>query len=94
MTDSLARTSSTGKGRVRSNVSEPLANRLESLASEASNIIAAVPKRGCKRKLGTPPPPRRQPLGRWLGKTNDRNHTSSQPSTNASKLPATTPVQG
>ena len=38
-TDSLARTSLTGRGRVRSNVPEPLANRLKPLTQETSGAF-------------------------------------------------------
>ena len=42
-TDDLAQTSLTGRGRVRSNVPEPLANRLGSLTSEAGVAAPAAP---------------------------------------------------
>ena len=58
----LSRTSSTGGGGVRGNVPEPLASRLGSLVTEASGAAVAVPSSDVREKLGTAPPPRRQPL--------------------------------
>ena len=54
-TDSLARTSLPGRGRVRSNVPEPLANRLGPLTSEASVTAPSVPSSDVRERLGTFP---------------------------------------
>ena len=51
----MARTSSTGISRVRSNVPEPLANRLGPLASEASNVTPAAPSSDVRERFGTAP---------------------------------------
>ena len=91
-TDSLARTSLTGRDRVRSNVPEPLANRLKPLAQETSAATPAAPSSDVGEKLGTAPPPRRQPFKRRLEDLTSKNPTSSQASTSASNFPATIPV--
>ena len=74
-TSSLARTSSTGGGRVRGNVPESLANRLGPLAMETG---AAA--------LGAP---RTQPLESRLGRSVDQNRISSQTVSRRSDTPAT-----
>ena len=51
-TYALARTSLTGRGRVRSNVPEPLANCLGTLTSEASVTAPAVPISDIRERLG------------------------------------------
>ena len=91
-THSLARTSSTGRGRMRSNAPEPLAYRFGPLPSEAKNVAPTAPSSDLRERLGTTPPNRRQHLGSRLGRPNDRNQTSFQPSTSASNLPATVPI--
>ena len=88
-TDALARTSLTGRGRVRSNVPEPLANRLGPLTSEAGVPAPAAPSSDVRERLGTVSPPRRQSLESRLGRPNE---TSSQASTSTSNSPATTPA--
>ena len=77
---------------MRGNVPEPLASRLGPLVTEASGAARAAPSSDVRERLGTAPPPRRQPLECRLGRPNDQNQTSSQTSTSASNLPATTPV--
>ena len=67
----------------------PLANRLGSLTSEAGVAAPAAPSSDVWKRLGTAPPPRRQSLESRLGRP---NKTSSQTSTSASNLPATTPA--
>ena len=61
-TNSLARTSSTGGGKVRGNVPESLANRLGPLAMETVATAPVAPSSDVRERLGTAPPPRRQPL--------------------------------
>ena len=69
--DSLARTSLTGRGRVRSNVPDPLANRMGPLASETSGATPTAPSSDVREGLGTATPPRMQPLESRLGKSNE-----------------------
>ena len=87
--DSLARTSSTGGGRVRGNVTEPLANHLGPLAMETGATIPVAPSSDVRERLGTAPPPRRQPLESRLGRPNDQSQTSSQTVSRTSNPPAT-----
>ena len=55
-TSSLARTSSTGGGRVRGNVPESIANRLGPLAMETDAAAPVAPsKLGCEREVGDCP---------------------------------------
>ena len=61
-TDSLARTSSTGGGRVRGIVPEPFANRLGTLAMETGANAPVAPSSDVRERLGTAPLPKRQPL--------------------------------
>ena len=61
-TGSLARTSSTGGGRVRGNVPESLANRLGPLTMETGATAPVAPSSDVRARLGTAPPPRTQPL--------------------------------
>ena len=89
MTDALARTSLTGRGRVRSNVPEPLANSLGPLKSEAGIATPSAPSSDVRERLGTVSPPRRQSLESRLGRPNE---TSSQASMNANNLPTITPA--
>ena len=91
-TDSLARITWNGRGRVRSNVPEPLANRLGPLASEANNVTPAAPSSYVKETLGFAPPPRRQPLESRIVRPNDQNIKSSKTSTSASNFPVTIPA--
>ena len=56
-TDSLARTSLSGGGRVRANVPEPLASRLGPLAMEAGATAPAASSSDVRERLGTAPPP-------------------------------------
>ena len=77
-TNSLARTSSTGGGRVRGNVPESLANRLGLLAMETGTAAPVTPSSDVRERLGTAPPPRRQPLESRLGRSVDQNQTTSQ----------------
>ena len=55
-TDSLARNSSTGGVRVRSNVPELLASRLGPLAMETGETAPVAPSSDVGEKLGTAPP--------------------------------------
>ena len=88
-TDALARTSLTGRGRVRSNVPEPLASCLGPLTSEACVAAPSVSSSDLRERLGTVSPPRRQSLESRLGSPNE---TRSQASMSASNLPAITPA--
>ena len=54
-TSSLARTSSTGGGRVRGNVPESLANRLGPLATENGCSCSRHSKLRCEREVGDCP---------------------------------------
>ena len=76
-TNSLARTSSTGGGTVRPNVLESLANRLRPLAMETGATAPVAPSSDVRERLGTAPPPRRQPLESRLGRSIDQSQTSS-----------------
>ena len=88
-TNSLARTSSTVSGRVRGNVPESLANRLEPLAMETGATAHVAPSSDVRERLGTAPPPRRQPLESRLGRSIDQSQTSSQTISRTSNPPAT-----
>ena len=91
-TDSLARNSSTGGVRVRSNVPELLASRLGPLAMETGETAPVAPSSDVGEKLGTAPPPRRQPLESRLGRSIDHSQTSSQTLARTSNPPATAPA--
>ena len=91
-TDSLARTSSTGGGRVRGNVPEPLANRLGPLAMETVATAPVAPSWDLRERLETAPPPRRQPLESRLARPIDQSQTSFQTVTRTSNPPATVPA--
>ena len=82
-TDALAWTSLTGRGRVKSNVPDPLANRLGPLTYQAGVAAPAAPSSDVRESLGTAPPPRRQSLESRLGRPNE-----TQASTSASNLPS------
>ena len=90
--DSLARTSLTGGDRVRGNVPEPLASRLGSLAMETGATAPFAPSSDVRERLGTAPPPRRQPLESRLGRPIDQSQTSSQTVARTSNPPATDPA--
>ena len=77
-TGSLARTSSTGGGRVRGNVPESLANHLGPLAMETGATAPVAPSSDVRARLGIAPPPRTQPLESRLGRSVDQNRISSQ----------------
>ena len=77
-TDSLARNSSTGGGRVRGNVPEPLASRLGPLAMETGAVARVAPSSDVRERQGNAPSPRRQPLESRLGRQTDQSQTSSQ----------------
>ena len=77
-TDSLARTSSTGGGRVRGNVPEPLNYRVGPLALETGATASVAPSSDVRERLGTAAPPRRQPLESRLGRPIDQSQTISQ----------------
>ena len=91
-TDSLARTSSTGGGRVRGKVPEPLASRLGPLAMETGGTAPIAQSSDVRERLGTAPPPRRQPLESQLGRPIDQSQTSSQTVSRTSNTPATVPA--
>ena len=88
-TNSLARTSSTGGGRVRGNVPESLANRLWPLVMETGAAAPVAPSSYVRERLGTASPPRRQPLESRLGRSVDQSQTSSQTVSRTSNPPAT-----
>ena len=90
--DSLARTSSTGGGRVRGNVPEPLANRLGPLAMETGATTPVAPSSDVRERLGTAPPPRRQPFESRFGRPIDQSQTSSQTVSRTSNPPAMVPA--
>ena len=77
-TDSLARNSSTGGGRVRGNVPEPLASCLGPLAMETGAVARVAPSSDVRERQGNAPSPRRQPLESRLGRQTDQSQTSSQ----------------
>ena len=90
-TNSLARTISTGGGRVRSNVPESLANRLGPLAMETGATAPIAPSSDVREKLETAPRPRRQPLESRLGRSIDQSQTVSRTSNpHATATPAST----
>ena len=89
-TNSLARNSSTGRGRVRGNVPETLANCLGPLAMETGSTAPVAPSSDVRERLGTAPPTRRQPLESRHGRSIDSSQTSSQTITRTSNQPATT----
>ena len=88
-TNSLAWTSSTGGGRVRSNVPESLVNRLGPLAMETGAAAPVAPSSDVRERLGSAPPPRRQPLESRLGRSVDQNQTSFQTMSRTNNPPAT-----
>ena len=77
-TGSLVRTSSTGGGRVRSNVPESHANRLGPLTIETGATASVAPSSDVRARLGTAPPPRTQTLESRLGRSVDQSRISSQ----------------
>ena len=91
-TETLARTRSPGGGRLRGNVSESLAGRLGPLAMERSATAPIAPSSRVKERLGTAPPPRRQPLESRLGRPIDQSRNSSQTVARTSNTPATAPA--
>ena len=97
-TGSLARTSSTGRGRVRGNVPESLANRLGPLAMETGATATVAPSSDVRARLGTAPPLRTQPLESRLVRLVDQSRISSQTvsrrsDTSATATPASTTGQ-
>ena len=60
-TSSLARTSSTGGGRIRGSKPESLVNRLGPLATETATAAPIAPSSNVRQRLGTAPPPRGKP---------------------------------
>ena len=88
-TNPLARASSTGGGRVRGNVPESLANLLGSLAMETGAAAPVALSSDVRERLGTAPPPTRQPLESRLGRSVDQNQTTSQTVSRTSNPPAT-----
>ena len=88
-TSSLARTSSTGGGRVRGNVPESLANCLGPLAMETGAAAPVGPSSDVRKRLRTAPPPRKQLLESRLGRSVDQKQTSSQTVSRTSNPPAT-----
>ena len=59
-------------------MTESLVNRLGSLATETGTAAPAVPSSDVRERLGTAPPPRRQPLKSLLVRSVDQNQTRSQ----------------
>ena len=88
-TNSLARTGSTGGGRVRGNVPELFVNRLGPLTMETGATVPIAPSSDVRERLGTAPPPRRQPLESRLGRSTDQGQTSSQTTLRTGNPPAT-----
>ena len=88
-TSSLARTRSTGGGRVRGNVPESLANRLGPLAMETGAAAPVAPSSDVRARLGTAPLPRTQPLESRLGRSVDQNRIRSQTVSRRSDTPVT-----
>ena len=88
-TGSLARTSSTGGGKVTGNVPESLANRLGPLAMETGAAAPVTPSSDVRQRLGTAPVPRRQPLESRLGRSVDQNQPRSMPVSSTSDPPTT-----
>ena len=88
-TNSLARTSSTGGGRVRGNVPESLVNRLGPLATETGGAAPVAPSSDVRERLGTVPSPRTKPLESRLGRSVDQNRTNSQTVSRRNDPPAT-----
>ena len=86
-TDSLAWSSSTGGGRVKGNVPKPLTNRLGPLAMEMRATAPVAPSSDVRERLGTAPPPRRQPLESRIGRPIDQSQTSSQTISRTSNRP-------
>ena len=74
---------------MRGNVPESLANRLGPLAIETGAAAPVAPSSGVRGRLGTAPPPRRQPLESRLGRSVDQSQTSSQTVSRTSNPPAT-----
>ena len=70
-------------------MTEPLANRLGPLAMEMGATAPVPPSSDVREKLGTAPPPRRQPLESRLGRPIDQSQTSSQTISRTSNPPAT-----
>ena len=77
-TNTMARNSLTGGGRVRGNVPESLANRLGRLTMETRATTPVAPSSDLRERLGTAPPPRRKLLESRLGRSIDQSQTSSQ----------------
>ena len=97
-TGSLARTSSTGGGRVRGNVTELLANRLGPLTMQTGATAPVAPSSDVRARLGAAPPPRTQPLESRLGSSVEQSRISSQSvsrtiDTSATATPASTAGQ-
>ena len=88
-TSSLARTSSTGGGRIRGSVPESLANRLGPLATETATAAPVAPSSNVRERLGTAPPPRTQPLESRLGRSVDQSRNNSQTVSRRRDPPAT-----
>ena len=74
---------------MRGNVAQPLANRLGPLAMETGATATVAPSSDERERLGTAPPPRRQPLESRLGSPIDQCQTSSQTISRTSNPPAT-----
>ena len=73
---------------MRGNVPEPLVNRLGPLAIETRATAPVAPSSDVREKLGTTPPPRRQPLESRLVIPIDQSQTSSQTISRTSNPPA------
>ena len=90
--DSLARTSSTGGCIVRGNLPETLGSRLGPVAMETGAIAPIAPSSDVRERLGTAPPPRRQPLESRLGRPIDQIQISCQTVAKTRNPPATSPA--
>ena len=88
-TSSLARTSSTGRSRIRASVPESLVNRLGPLAMETAVATPIAPSSNVRERLGTAPPPRTQPLESRLGRSVVQNRNNSQTVSRRNDPPAT-----
>ena len=86
---------------------ESLVNRLGPLATETGTAAPVDPSSDVRERLGTAPPPRRQPLESRLGRSVDQNQTRSQtvsrtddpattatPAVTANQSTSTMPVEG
>ena len=88
-TNSLARTSLTGGGKVRGNVPESLANCLGPLAMKTGSVAPVASSSDVRESLGTAPLARRQRLESRFGRSVDQSQTGFQAVSRTSNPPAT-----